>query len=127
MRAARWIFNPNCVLPASFSILAIEQCLSKRYCSPAVVGFATYLLAHYLMPICSIVVGRIEAALDQRLGRTVARASVYNLLHRLGWRKPTPNKRHPQSDPLAQEEWGKNSPKRSTTSAKIGRKAKPSN
>jgi transposase len=32
-----------------------------------------------------LVVGRLKAALDQRLGRPVALSSVYNLLHRHGW------------------------------------------
>ena len=55
-----------------------------------------------------LVVGQIKAALDQRLGREVALASAYNLLHRHGWRKLAPDNRHPQSDPLlAQEEWKK--------------------
>lgn len=58
-----------------------------------------------------LVVGRIKAALDERLGRQVALASVYNLLHRHDWRKLAPDKRHPQSDPNAQEVWKKNSPK----------------
>ena len=74
-----------------------------------------------------LVVGQVKAALDARLGREVALASAYNLLHRHSWRKLAPDKRHPQSDPLAQDEWKKNSPKRSPTSAKTGRKAKPSN
>ena len=73
-----------------------------------------------------LVVGQIKAALDKRLGREVALASAYNLLHRHNWRKLAPDKRHPQSDPLAQEEWKKNSPKRSPKSAKTGHKAKPS-
>ena len=73
-----------------------------------------------------LVVGQIKAALDKRLGREVALASAYNLLHRHNWRKLAPDKRHPQSDPLAQEEWKKNSPKRSPLSAKTGRKAKSS-
>jgi transposase len=73
-----------------------------------------------------LVVGQIKAALDKRLGREVALASAYNLLHRHNWRKLAPDKRHPQSDPMAQEEWKKNSPKRSTKSDKTGRKAKPS-
>ena len=73
-----------------------------------------------------LVVGQIKAALDRRLGREVALASAYNLLHRHNWRKLTPDKRHPQSDPLAQEEWKKNSPKRSPKSAKNGHKAKQS-
>lgn len=73
-----------------------------------------------------LVVGQIKAALDKRLGREVALASAYNLLHRHNWRKLAPDKRHPQSDPLAQEEWEKNSPKPSPKSAKTGHKAKPS-
>jgi transposase len=73
-----------------------------------------------------LVVGEIKAALDQRLGRPVALASAYNLLHRHNWRKLVPDKRHPKSDPLAQEAWKKNSPKRSTRSSKTGRVAKPS-
>lgn len=73
-----------------------------------------------------LVVGQIKAALDKRLGREVALASAYNLLHRHNWRKLTPDKRHPQSDPLAQDEWKKNSLKRSPKSAKTGAKTKPS-
>ena len=73
-----------------------------------------------------LVVGQVKAALDERLGREVALASAYNLLHRHNWRKLTPDKRHPQSDPLAQEEWKKNFPTRSPPSVKTGRKAKPS-
>ena len=73
-----------------------------------------------------LVVGQIKAALDKQLGRTVALASAYNLLHRHGWRKLAPDKTHPKNDPVAQQEWKKNSPKRSTTSAKRGQKANPS-
>lgn len=58
-----------------------------------------------------LVVGQIKAALDKQLGREVALSSVYNLLHRHNWRKLAPDKRHPQSDPVAQQEWKKNSPK----------------
>lgn len=54
-----------------------------------------------------LVVSQIKAALDKRLGREVALASAYNLLHRHNWRKLAPDKRHPQSDPLAQQEWKK--------------------
>ena len=73
-----------------------------------------------------LVVGQIKAALDKRLGRKVALASAYNLLHRHDWRKLAPDKRHPQSDPLAQEAWKKNFPKRSPRSATTGPKAKKS-
>jgi hypothetical protein len=34
-----------------------------------------------------LVVGQIKAALDKRLGREVALASAYNLLHRHNWRR----------------------------------------
>ena len=73
-----------------------------------------------------LVVGQVKAALDKRLGRNVALASAYNLLHRHHWIRLAPDKRHPQSDPLVQDAWGKNAPKRSSPSAKPGRKAKPS-
>lgn len=43
-----------------------------------------------------LIVGEIKQALDTRLGRTVALASAYNLLHRHGWRKLAPDKRHPR-------------------------------
>jgi transposase len=72
-----------------------------------------------------LVVGQIKAALDKRLGRKVALASAYNLLHRHGWRKLAPDKHHPQSDAQAQEEWKKNSPRRLPESAGTGRKANP--
>ncbi len=70
-----------------------------------------------------LVVAQIKAALDQRVGRPVALASAYSLLHRHGWRKLVPDKRHPKSNPAAQAEWKKNSAKRSATSAAAGRKA----
>lgn len=73
-----------------------------------------------------LVVGQIKAALDQRLGREVALASAYNLLHRHGWRKLAPDKRHPQTDPGAQERWKKNSPGHLPESVTTGRKTKPS-
>ena len=74
-----------------------------------------------------LIVSQIKAALDKRLGRTVALSSTYKLLHRHNWRKLVPDKRHPQSDPLAQEEWKKNSRKFSAQSSKTGRAVKPSN
>lgn len=67
-----------------------------------------------------LVVGQIKPHIEAALGRSVWLSSVYALLHRHNWRKLAPDKRHPQSDPLAQEEWKKNSPKRSRKSAKTG-------
>ena len=67
-----------------------------------------------------LVVGQIKPHIDAALGRIVSLSSVYALLHRHNWRKLAPDKRHPKSDPVAQEEWKKNSPKRSKSSAKTG-------
>jgi transposase len=55
-----------------------------------------------------LVVREIHVALEKHLGRKVALASAYNLLHRHGWRKVAPDKRHVESDIQAQEEWKKN-------------------
>jgi len=55
-----------------------------------------------------LIVREIKDALDLRLGRKTALASVYNLLHRHGWRKLAPDKRHPMADKETQEEWKKN-------------------
>lgn len=72
-----------------------------------------------------LVVNTIKQALEQRVGRKVALSSVYNLLHRHGWRKLAPDKRHPKTDVVAQEQWKKNSPrnwpKRSRNSQQNGR------
>jgi transposase len=56
-----------------------------------------------------LIVGPLRAALAQRLGRPVRASVVYRLLERHGWRKISPDTRHPKSDPAAQEEWKKNS------------------
>ena len=55
-----------------------------------------------------LVVTKVRMALEARLERPVALASVYNLLHRHGWRKLAPDKRHRKSDPPLQEAWKKN-------------------
>ncbi len=55
-----------------------------------------------------LIVTEVKTALEERLKRPVALASVYNLLHRHGWRKLSPDKRHRKSDPLVQEDWKKN-------------------
>jgi transposase len=68
-----------------------------------------------------LVVGEIKEALDARLGRRTALASTYNLLHRHGWRKLAPDRRHPKADGEAQEEWKKNSPSSSPGSTRNGR------
>jgi transposase len=57
-----------------------------------------------------LVVGDIHRALEERLGRKVALASAYNLLHRHDWRKLAPDKRHVKADLEAQANWKKNCP-----------------
>ena len=73
-----------------------------------------------------LVVGPIRVALQKALGREIALSTVYNVLHRHGWRKLAPDKRHPQSDPVAQEAFKKNSLKRSSRSKASGQKARRS-
>ena len=51
-----------------------------------------------------IIVPSLKAKLEEKLGRTIGQATVYMLLHRYGWRKLAPDKRHPKSAPVAQEE-----------------------
>lgn len=71
-----------------------------------------------------LVVGQVKAQLEAELGRQLALSSVYNLLHRHGWRKLAPDKRHPQSDAAAQREWKKNFPPSSPRSAPSGHKGR---
>lgn len=70
-----------------------------------------------------LVVGEIKPKLEAALGREMGLSTLYKLLHRHNWRKLAPDKQHPKSDPIAQEEFKKNYPKRSRKSAKTGRKA----
>lgn len=67
-----------------------------------------------------LVVPELKPLLEVELGRPMALSSVYNLLHRHGWRKLAPDKRHPQSNDQAQQDWKKNSPKNSGASARTG-------
>lgn len=57
-----------------------------------------------------LVIPGLKSALEARLGRTIALSTVYRMLARHGWRKLTPDTRHPQGDPAAREAWKKNSP-----------------
>ena len=58
-----------------------------------------------------LIVNGIKQELEKHLGRKVALASAYNLLHRHGWRKLAPDKRNAKTDEEAQDEWKKNSQK----------------
>lgn len=73
-----------------------------------------------------LVVPEIKPILEAALGRPMALSTVYNLLHRHGWRKLAPDQQHPQSDAQAQQDWKKNSPKKSGDSARIGPKGRRS-
>ncbi len=69
-----------------------------------------------------LVVPQIKPILEAALGRSMALSTVYNLLHRHGWRKLAPDKQPPQSDVQAQQDWKKNAPKKSSSSARTGPK-----
>lgn len=60
-----------------------------------------------------LVVPPIHLALQERVGHKVPKSTVYRLLARHGWRKVTPDTRHPKGDEAAREEFKKNSPKSS--------------
>jgi transposase len=55
-----------------------------------------------------LVVGAVHAALEARLGRRVAKATAYNILHRHGWRRPAPDRCRVSVGPKVQDGRGKN-------------------
>jgi transposase len=57
-----------------------------------------------------LVVGQVKAELEAALGRPMALSSVYNLLHRHGWHKLTPDQRYPRTAPPTQQKWVKRAP-----------------
>lgn len=50
-----------------------------------------------------LTIAEIKAAYERRINKPVPASTVYRLLHRHGWRKIAPRKRHPKSDPQQQE------------------------
>lgn len=52
-------------------------------------------------------VPELKPLLEAELGRPMALSSVYNLLHRHGWRRLAPDKHHPQRNEHAQQDWKK--------------------
>jgi transposase len=44
----------------------------------------------------------IKAAFEAKVGKVVAKSTVYRMLERCGWRKITPRPRHPKADLAAQ-------------------------
>jgi transposase len=73
-----------------------------------------------------LVVSGLHTALEEHLGRKVALATAYNLLHRHDWRKLAPYKRNVKADVQAQEDWKKNSPPALRRSKKNGTGQAPS-
>ena len=57
-----------------------------------------------------VVIPQIKPVIEAKLGKTLAPSTVYRMLARHGWRKLAPDTYHPQSDPEAREDRGKNSP-----------------
>lgn len=56
-----------------------------------------------------LVVAPIHLALEERVGHKVPKSTVYRLLARHGWRKVTPDTRHPKGDEAVRDEFKKNS------------------
>jgi transposase len=56
-----------------------------------------------------IVVSGIKTAYEQILGQSVPKSTVYRMLTRHDWRQIVPRRRHPKSDPEAQEAFKKTS------------------
>lgn len=54
-----------------------------------------------------LVVPPIHAALEEKVGHSVAASTVYRMLARHGWRKVEPDTCHPKRDPEAQDEFKK--------------------
>jgi len=67
-----------------------------------------------------LVVGDVKKALDARLGRKTALATVYNLLHRHNWRKSVPNKAPASTEVAVPKERKKNYRKPSLEKAASG-------
>jgi transposase len=49
-----------------------------------------------------VTIREIKESYEHHIGKQVAESTIYRLLHRHGWRKITPRKKHPKSDPEAQ-------------------------
>jgi hypothetical protein len=54
-----------------------------------------------------VVVPPLKSKVEEKLGKTICLATLYNLLHRHGFRKLAPDTRHPKGDEKAREDWKK--------------------
>lgn len=53
---------------------------------------------------------KLHGSFNELIGAEVSKTTVYRMLHRHGWRKIQPDTKHPKADPIAQEDFKKNSP-----------------
>lgn len=58
-----------------------------------------------------LTVAELQQAYRQRVGKEVARSTIYRLLDRHGWRKVVPRPRHPKSDVAAAAAFKKTAPR----------------
>jgi len=56
-----------------------------------------------------VVVRQVKLAIEKRKGTSISLQTAYNILHRQGWRKVTPDKVHPKSDMERQDNFKKKS------------------
>ena len=52
---------------------------------------------------------KLHTSFNELIGTEVSKTTVYRMLHRHGWRKIQPDTKHPKGDPVAQEDFKKNS------------------
>jgi transposase len=52
-----------------------------------------------------LVVNEIKRTYEKKLRRSVPKSTVYEMLHRHGWRKVAPKPSHPQGDPVKREKF----------------------
>jgi transposase len=54
-----------------------------------------------------LIVAPIKRAYEELVGHSVPDSTVYRVLDRHGWRKITPDRRHPKANAATQEQWKK--------------------
>ena len=52
-----------------------------------------------------LIVHVVKEAYEKKVGQRVGSSTIYDLLHRHGWRKIVPRPSHPQGDPIAREKF----------------------
>ena len=58
-----------------------------------------------------VTIPQLKPLLEKRLGKKLCLASVYNLLHRHGWRKPAPDTAREDGEKTSQNRWQKSKPR----------------